>query len=140
MASPARAELLGRLAECARRVTREMRRRLEYAMQAADACARRLVHPAERLRGYHALATQLSARLGFSFLHHVHACEAKLARLQAALAGLDPTAVLGRGYSITYAASGEVLRDAAQVRPGERLRTRLGRGHVDSEVKKGEDS
>jgi exodeoxyribonuclease VII large subunit len=140
MASPARAELLGRLAECARCVTREMRRRLEYAMQAVDACARRLVHPAERLRGYHSLATQLSARLGFSFLHHVHACEAKLARLQAALASLDPVAVLGRGYSITYAASGEVLRDAAQVRPGERLRTRLARGQIDSEVKKGENS
>jgi hypothetical protein len=29
-----------------------------------------------------------------------------------------------------------VLRDASQVRPGERLQTRLARGTIDSEVKK----
>jgi exodeoxyribonuclease VII large subunit len=48
---------------------------------------------------------------------------------------MDPTAVLARGYSITYTSSGEVLRDAAQVAPAERLRTTLGRGEVESEVK-----
>jgi exonuclease VII large subunit len=48
--------------------------------------------------------------------------------------------VLGRGYSITYTASGEVLRDASRVQPGERLRTTLARGQVHSEVKKGGDS
>jgi exodeoxyribonuclease VII large subunit len=86
------------------------------------------------------MVTQLSARLGFSFLHSIRSCEAKLGRLQAGLISLDPTAVLGRGYSITYTASGEVLRDAAQARSGERLRTTLARGEVHSEVKKGEDS
>jgi len=51
-------------------------------------------------------------------------------RLQAALAGLDPTAVLARGYSITYDAAGAVLRDAANVKEGERLRTRLASGEL----------
>jgi exodeoxyribonuclease VII large subunit len=140
LASGSRAQLAARLAECGRCLAREMRRRLEYATQAVDGCARRLVHPAERLRSYHQTVTQLSARLGFSFLHALHSCEAKLARLGAALSGLDPAAVLARGYSITYTAAGEVLRDAAQVRPGERLRTALARGEVHSEVRQGEDS
>jgi exodeoxyribonuclease VII large subunit len=140
LASPSRAELAARLAQCARRLAREMRRRLEYATQAVDAGARRLVHPAQRLRAYQQMVTQLSARLGFSFLHALHSCEAKLARLGAALAGMDPAAVLARGYSITYTRSGELLRDAAQVRPGERLRTALARGEVLSEVRKGEDA
>jgi exodeoxyribonuclease VII large subunit len=140
LASPSRLQLAALLAECVRRLGREMRRRLDYASQAVDACARRLVHPAERLRGHQQMVTQLSARLGFSFLHSIRSCEAKLARLQAALGGMDPAAVLARGYSITYAASGEVLRDAAQVRNGERLRTTLARGEVHSEVKKGDDS
>jgi exodeoxyribonuclease VII large subunit len=140
LVSPSRAELAARLAECARRLAREMRRRLEYATQAVDACARRLVHPAQRLRSYHQMVTQLSARLGFSFLHALHACEAKLARLGAALSGMDPQAVLARGYSITYTGSGEVLRDAAQVRAGERLRTALAHGEVHSEVRKGEET
>jgi exodeoxyribonuclease VII large subunit len=140
LASPSRDELAARLGECARCLSRDMRRRLDYATQAVDACARRLVHPAQRLRSYHQMLTQLSARLGFSFLHSLHACEAKLARLGAALSGLDPQAVLARGYSITYTASGALLRDAAQVRGGERLRTALARGEVHSEVRKGDDS
>jgi len=69
-------------------------------------------------------------------LHRLRGGEAKLARLQAGLAGLDPQAVLKRGYSITYGASGAVLRDAADARPGEPLRTRLARGEVESEVKR----
>ncbi len=134
LVSPARAQLGARVAECLRCLNREMRRRLDYAAQALDGCARRLVHPAERLRGYQHLLTQLSARLGFSFLQGLRACEARLARLRASLDGLDPAAVLRRGYSMTYNAAGELLRDAAQAHPGERLRTRLARGELDSEV------
>jgi len=136
LASPSRAELAGRVAECARCLSREMRRRLEYAMQAVDALARRLVHPAERLRSCRQLLIQLFARLGFGFLHHAHSCQAKLERLQAALSSLDPSAVLGRGYSITRNAVGEVLRDASAVSQGERLTTTLARGMLESEVKK----
>ena len=141
LASPARVELAARLAGCLRSLAREMRRRLDYAAQAVDGCAKRLVHPAERLRRYRELLTQLSARLGFSFLQSARACEARLARLRASLDGLDPAAVLGRGYSMTYNSAGELLRDAAQARPGERLRTQLARGELDSAViAKGGDS
>jgi exodeoxyribonuclease VII large subunit len=136
LVSPSRIQLAALLAEGARRLTREMRRRLNYASQGLDACARRLVHPAQRLRAHRELVTQLSARLGFAFVHRLRGCEAKLARLQAALAGLDPAAVLGRGYSITYDAAGAVLRNAHAVQPGERLRTRLAQGELESEVKK----
>jgi exodeoxyribonuclease VII large subunit len=97
LASPSRLQLAALLADVARRLAREMRRRLGYAAQGLDACARRLVHPRERLRAHRALVTQLAARLGFSFLHRLRACEAKLARLQAGLSGLDPQAVLSRG-------------------------------------------
>ena len=136
LVSPARAELAARVAQSGARLAREMRRRLQYASQAVDACARRLVHPAQRLRWHQQLVAQLSARLGFSFLHSIQGCEAKLARLQAGLAGLDPTAVLARGYSITYGQGGEVLRDASGAHPGEELRIRLARGEVRSIVKK----
>jgi len=140
LASPARAELLGRVAECARGVSREMRRRLEYAAQAADGWARRLVHPAERLRSYLSLVGQLSARLAFSVVQHLKAGEARLAGVLGSLRSLDPSAVLERGYSITRNERGEVLRDVASVRDGERVNTRLARGGFESEVKKRENS
>jgi len=131
-----RAELLGRMAQCVRALSREMRRRLQYAMQALDGSARRLVHPAQRLRNAEQTLAQLRTRLAFAFGHRVHRCAARVERLQASLAGLDPTAVLGRGYSITRTAGGEVVRDAAQVQHGERLSTTLARGTLESQVLK----
>lgn len=136
LAVASRKELLGRTAECARCVSREMRRRLQYAAQALDAAARRLVHPAQRLRGAQAMLEQLRARLAFALSHTVHRCESRLERLRASLAGLDPAAVLARGYSITRNAAGEVLRDASRVREGDVLCTRLARGELVSEVVK----
>ncbi len=136
LVSPAQEELFKKISECARCLGREMQRKLQYAAQALDAGARRLVHPAARLRSYQQLMTQLRARLAFAFSHRVHLCQAHLARLSATLSSVDPAAVLERGYSITYGASGKVLRKASQARPGERLRTQLAEGHIESEVKK----
>ena len=113
-----------------------MRRRLQYAAQALDGASRRLVHPAARLRNAERLLAQLRARLAFGLGHRVHRCESRLERLRASLAGLDPAAVLARGYSITRNAGGEVLRDASAVRDGEILSTRLARGELTSEVRK----
>jgi exodeoxyribonuclease VII large subunit len=138
LATPARLELLKNLEACVRCLSREMRRRLQYAMQSLDGCAKRLVHPAERLRRSQQALTQLRTRLAFALGHRVHRCVAQLERLQASLAGLDPTAVLGRGYSITRNAAGEVLRDASQASEGERVFTTLARGSLQSKVKKRE--
>jgi exodeoxyribonuclease VII large subunit len=136
LAGASRAELLERLAACAQCLAREIRRRLEYAAQGLDGLARRLVHPAARLAAHRDMVLQLNARLAFALAHCVHRAEARLERLQAALGGLDPAAVLARGYSITHDEGGTVLRDAANVKEGERLRTRLAKGEVLSEVKK----
>lgn len=138
LATPSRAELLARLADCARCLAREMRRRLQYAAQTLDGSAKRLVHPAERLRRSEQTLVQLRTRLAFALSHRVHRCTSHLERLQASLAGLDPQAVLARGYSITRNSAGVVLRDAAQARDGERILTTLGRGAIQSEVKKRE--
>ena len=49
---------------------------------------------------------------------------------------LGPEQVLARGYSITMdAASGAVLRDAAQIQPGQKLKTRLACGEIFSEAR-----
>lgn len=158
MASPPRAELLARVAELAGRASRETRRRLEYATQAVDALARRLVHPAERLRASHRLLAQLAARLASASAHRLEAARlrleairprlriaharrvegsaARLERLRASLASLDPNAVLARGYSLTRDERGELLRDAAQAAEGERITTTLARGWLESEVRR----
>jgi exodeoxyribonuclease VII large subunit len=58
-------------------------------------------------------------------------CKNSLAATESRLRLLGPEQVLARGYSITMdAASGKVLRDAAQVKIGQRLKTRLKQGEV----------
>jgi len=134
LVSPARAELLARVLVLAARGAREARRRIEYAMQSVDSFARRLVHPAERLRASHQLLAQLAARLVSAAGRRIDASAARLALARAGLHGLDPGAVLARGYSITRDAQGVVLRDAAGLREDDRLRTTLARGSVESRV------
>ena len=53
------------------------------------------------------------------------------ARLQA----LSPLAVLNRGYAIVYSSGGQVVRNAAEVNPGESIRARLAKGSVNAEVR-----
>ncbi len=63
--------------------------------------------------------------------NHFEATEARL-RL------LGPEQVLSRGYSITMdAATGKVLRDAARVKEGQKLKTRLKTGEILSRVEAG---
>jgi exodeoxyribonuclease VII large subunit len=50
------------------------------------------------------------------------------------LQGLNPEAVLARGYSVTRKADGELLKSASQVKGGERITTSLHRGTIDSTV------
>ena len=60
-----------------------------------------------------------------------------LRQLEHQLNLLGPEQVLARGYSITMdAASGNVLRDAAGVKAGQKLKTRLKTGEVFSRVEK----
>ena len=136
LASPARAELFKTLADCLRCVAREMQRKFQYASQALDGAARRLVHPAQRLRFSQERVSQLRTRLAFAFSHKMHRCQSHLAELHATLRSVDPAAVLQRGYSITYDAAGGVLRSAAAVQAGDRISTTLAEGRIESEVKK----
>jgi exodeoxyribonuclease VII large subunit len=62
-------------------------------------------------------------------------CKTSLAATESRLRLLGPEQVLARGYSITMdAATGKVLRDAALVKAGQRLQTRLKQGEVASRV------
>ena len=60
----------------------------------------------------------------------------RLQSLSASLAALSPLNVLARGYSFTLDADGNTVKDAANVRAGDILRTRVASGEIESEVRK----
>ncbi len=91
--------------------------------------------------GARTTARQAAQRVDLLHLTLPHLLRRRMDRARAALdrearrlTALNPTAVLQRGYSITWDADGRVLTEAGALRPGAILRTRLARGLVESEV------
>jgi exodeoxyribonuclease VII large subunit len=132
--SPSREELLDRVSALAFALSREMSRKLQYAMQNVDGLQRRLVHPAERLRASGQHLRHLAARLSGAMKHRLAELVAQVKHARAGLAAFDHPALLERGYSITRNAKGDILRDAARVSEGEQLTTALAKGWIESKV------
>ncbi len=55
-------------------------------------------------------------------------------RQMAKLHALSPLNVLNRGFSVTQLENGRILRDAADVKPGDKLKIRLANGKLDAAV------
>ena len=134
--SPPRDAILARVAENAARISRETLRRIEYAMQNVDALARRLVHPAERLRGLRQNLLHLGKRLSSATVQQLSEIRRRVDIAHARLEGLGHDAVLARGYSLTLNMNGEVVREEAQVKEGERIVTTLAKGRIESQIVK----
>ncbi len=92
------------------------------------------VGPLNLLRREQQRLDYLLEGLSRNLKHRAQTGREQLASLAARLEALNPLAVLGRGYSITFDEQGRVLRDAVRVKPGQRLRTRLGKGEINSRV------
>jgi exodeoxyribonuclease VII large subunit len=95
------------------------------------------VRPAQLLKQRREIFEQEMARLEEQMRHRLRERRDRAEGLEARLRLLSPEQVLARGYSITTdAATGEVLRDASKVKPGQRLKTRLKTGEMTSRVEK----
>jgi exodeoxyribonuclease VII large subunit len=95
----------------------------------------RLVRPGQFLRQQRERLQQSRRRLLELGRTPLRDAKQRLATLESRLRLLGPEQVLARGYSITMdAATGEILRNAQRIKPGQRLRTRLKTGEVHSQV------
>jgi len=126
-------EQLQRLDDCQTGLMRRARSGARLHALAWRALAERLarVRPAQGLRERHLALAQLENRLrelaGIRLKYSRTAFRAVAARLHL----LGPEQVLARGYSITMDAdTGNILRSAAEVQPGQGLKTRLAKGEV----------
>ncbi len=118
------------------RLAEAMRRRLRSGRDAVNTAVHRL-SPVS-------LAGRVNAsQIRLALLQQRHAAAIRtamndrgdLVKINAAkLDALSPLAVLGRGFSITTDAKGKVVRDAADVGAGDRIRVRLENGKIDAEV------
>ena len=91
------------------------------------------VRPGLLLKQRRELFHQEQERLRELAHHRLERCRDRVNQLVSRLRLLAPDQVLARGYSITMdAETGKVLREATDVKPGQRLRTRLHYGQLRS--------
>jgi exodeoxyribonuclease VII large subunit len=64
----------------------------------------------------------------------------RLERMGRALGALSPLAILERGYALVFDSSGQLIKDAAQVKAGEEIAARVARGEIRAVVKKAVES
>jgi len=124
-------ELADRLWTLAGRLGQALLGRIRAARQRLEAAARRYVmkRPLERVRRHEQRLDDLCQQLFRDMTHTLALQRQRLGSAAGRLESLSPLAVLRRGYSITFREpEGTVLRDAAEVRPGDLVRTRLAKG------------
>ena len=77
---------------------------------------------------------QMSDALAASLKMFLQRTESRLETATVKLKAYSPYGVLERGYSLTTAADGSVVKDAKDVKAGDHLTTRLAKGTVESAV------
>ncbi len=102
----------------------------------ADRLQRSFLLIRQRLASRHDRLTGLAVQLGVSAAHRLERLRLRLAGFEQSLKNLNPENVLGRGYSITFAANGRPVADAANLSVGETITSRFHRGMVHSRVEK----
>lgn len=119
------------------RLVRAMETRLRlWRLRAAHATQRlQRLHPEKRLAELGGRLEILSRRMVDLESRDLERRRLRLNAAAARLESLSPLAVLARGYSLTWKLPEETLvRRAAQVQPGDRLRIRLAEGELTARV------
>ena len=134
-ASPDRRALCDEVGAFGRRLARDMRRVIEVATQRLDGAARRLLTPAERLARNRERVAQLARRLRIATAAEQNVRQRHVAALRNSLAHLDPTQVLGRGYSIVRDGDGKVRTSSAGLAAGQPLDIMFSEGGAEVTVR-----
>lgn len=126
-------------------VLEKLRQRMRVAMDSQlKQASQRQRHVAQRLNQQNLQSRiwraqtriqQLEYRLAESLRAQLSVTRERFGKAVTHLEAVSPLSTLARGYSVTTAADGKVLKQAKQVKTGDTLTTRLADGWVESEVK-----
>jgi exodeoxyribonuclease VII large subunit len=128
-------EALQRLDDLQSSLVRSARVQLREHQSHFNQFAQRLgqIRPGTQIKKRRETLAQTERRLRELAWHQLERLESRLQQVEGKLRLLGPENVLQRGYSITMdEASGEIIRDAAKVKAGQKLKTRVKRGEIRS--------
>lgn len=110
---------------------------LKHAVQRQQRTTQRLnqQNPQPRIYRAQTRIQQLEYRLADNLRTRLSATRERFGNAVTHLEAVSPLSTLARGYSVTTATDGKVLKQTKQVKAGDVLTTRLSDGWVESEVK-----
>jgi exodeoxyribonuclease VII large subunit len=134
--TPDRREMTAGLLELRTRLSEAIDHRLELARQRVEQLAARpaLRRPLQRIHDLEQRLDDTTGRLMRAMNQRLVQSSTKIAAQTARLESLSPLNVLTRGYSLTHKASGELIRAATEVEPGDLIITRVAIGEIVSRV------
>ncbi len=126
------------LDHCENTLSSLLDRRLELMSSTLARMAAQIAsaHPGHRLAYANQRLFSLEDQLGVNLRHRLEREQGRMSRIAATLAALSPQATLQRGFSITRTSDGKVITSASQVKSGDRIRTQLAKGSLETDVKK----
>jgi exodeoxyribonuclease VII large subunit len=138
---PNRDELKASLGGTRTRLATALRQQAQRARGQLDAFASRpvLVRPHGRIRELAGRVDELQRRIDQAARTRTRTSKDRLGTAAAALQALSPLQVLARGYSMTRTTKGHVVRNAADLQPGDQIVTTLAAGQLTSRVESTED-
>lgn len=134
---PHRDEVFTELARLRQRLVQGLKSRAAGSRLRLEAIASRRVfaRPLERVHDAARGLDELDGRLRRALRLRLERARQQLAAISGALGALSPLQVLERGYSVTRrAGTGELVRGAAQLQPGDEIETVLHSGRLTSTV------
>jgi exodeoxyribonuclease VII large subunit len=123
-------DLIHRLAQAQREILESRRRRFETLSAAVRHYdVRRVLAGMKKDLSVQTTALLSAAR------NYLLERRVRLDRMDTALQALSPVAILERGYALVFDASGDLLKDAGKVKPGDEISARLAKGTLSATVK-----
>lgn len=135
IAVPCLADLKAQISDCRLRLVSALRGKGEFFAQRVDQLSDALGASLEiALANSERRLARVTPRLEPALKLHMQRAEARVQKAEAQLRAYSPYDVLERGYSLTTADDGSVVKDASVLKNGDVLTTRFAKGTVSSVV------
>ena len=142
IAVPDMADLLRQLQESGNRMAQSQIKTLELAGKRLGSLAEKrvLTDPTAFIEDKRLQLDNVQQQLSLVAREQLSVQQRRFAALAASLDALSPLRVLGRGYAMAQREDGTILKNAAQVVSGDRIRVKLGQGSLRCTVNEKEET
>lgn len=133
---PVKLQVIAGIEELQSRMNAALSARIDVAEQKLKSLEQRRVlqEPEQLLNVSRRTVDEIELRMGQVVNRYLERRESEIAVFAGRLHAISPLSVLARGYSVTENEQGEIVKSVKELAVGEKIKTRLGSGRVESQI------